>query len=227
MGFINREASAVINDLLGGLENYSSTLNFSIEQIEDELVEERRGCILKYYKQNMLPLQELAISLRCVSTDCETLDRCCASSEYQQPQLHFEIPPIVDIPEAVVYVGSTDLQVPLKVYTNPALIKMHKYKIRGSKKPFVFIDTNLNSKGRMDCFVFNAPMLERLTFTGIFRDLRQVEEYMKENGCCSFDEVYSPTFIDTEAKAQLLNKKFKYYRAVPYQPAPNTLNPGK
>lgn len=42
----------------------------------------------------------------------------------------------------------------------------------------------------MDCFIWNAPMLERLTVTGIFRDLRQVEEYMEENGCCSFDEIY-------------------------------------
>ncbi len=227
MGFVHREASAVINDLLGGLENYSSTLNFSIEQIEDELVEERRGCIFKYYKQNLLPIQELAVSLRCVPTDCETLDRCCLKSDYDMTQLHFEIPPIVDIPEAVVYVGSTDLQTPFKVYTNPVQIQTHKYKTRGSKKPFVFIDTNLNSRGMMDCFVFNAPMLERLTVTGIFRDLRQVEEYMEENGCCPFEESYSPTFIDTEAKAQLLNKKFKYYRSVPIQPAPNTLNPGK
>lgn len=227
MGFINREASAVVNDLLGGLENYSSTLNFSIQQIEDELVEERRGCIFKYYKQNLLPIKELSISLRCVTTDCETIDRCCIGSDYDQKQLHFEIPPIVDIPEAIVYIGSTDLQTPFKVYTDPSLIKLHKYKTRGSDKPFVFIDTNLNSRGMMDCFIWNAPMLERLTVTGIFRDLRQVEEYMEENGCCPFDEIYQPTFIDTEAKTQLLNKKFKYYKQVPLQPLPNTQNPGQ
>jgi hypothetical protein len=104
---------------------------------------------------------------------------------------------------------------------------MHKYKTRGAKKPFVFIDTNLNSKGMMDCFIWNAPMLERVTVTGIFRDLRQVEAYMEENGCCPFDEIYSPTFIDTEAKAMLLKKKFMYYRQVPPQPQPNTLNPGQ
>ena len=165
--------------------------------------------------------------MRCVPTDCETLDRCCIGSEYDDVQLHFEIPPIVDIPEAILYIGSTDLQTPFKVYTDSSFIKLHKYKIRGAKKPFVFIDTKLNSKGMMDCFVFNCPMLERLTVTGIFRDLRQVEEYMENNGCCPFGEAYSPTFIDTEAKTQLLTKKFKYYRAVPLQPAPNTLNPGQ
>jgi hypothetical protein len=50
---------------------------------------------------------------------------------------------------------------------------------------------------------------------------------MEENGCCPFDEIYSPTFIDTEAKAMLLKKKFMYYRQVPPQPQPNTLNPGQ
>jgi hypothetical protein len=31
MGFVQREASAVITDLVGGLEGFGGTLNFSIE----------------------------------------------------------------------------------------------------------------------------------------------------------------------------------------------------
>lgn len=226
MGFINREASAVITDLIGGLEGFGSTLNFSIEQIEDELVEERLTSIFKYYKQNMLPLQDLAVSIRCVETDCETVDRCCKNSDYDKTSLHFEIPPIVNIPDAVLYIGSTDLSTPFKVYTDRAF-EFHKHKTRGASKPYVFIDTALNSRGMMDCFIENAPMLERLTVTAIFRDLRQVEEYMEENGCCPFGEAYTPNFIDNEAKAQLLNKKFRYYRQAVAQPQPNTQNPGQ
>ena len=228
MGFIHREASAVIADLVGGLEGFGSSLNFSIEQIEDELVEERLVCIFKYAKQNMLPLKALSIALRCVPVDCETLDRCCLSepTEYDLQASHFEIPAIVDIPNAVRFIGSTDMQTEFTVYTSKAY-QAHKYKMRGSKKPYVFIDTNLNKNGMMDCFIFGAPMLERITVSAIFRDLRQVEEYMSEFGCCPMEETYSPTFIDTEAKAQLLNKKFKYYRQAPAQPLPNQQNPGQ
>ena len=226
MEFIQREASAVLNDLLGGLEGYSGTLNFSIEQLEDELVEERLTCLFKYYKQNMLPLKDLSISLRCVDVDCESLDRCCVPTYYDMPVSHFEIPALVDIPEAVDFIGSTDLHTQFKVYTNKNF-RFHKYKTRGAKKPYIFIDTNLNSNGRMDAFLFNAPMLERVTVSGIFKDLRQVEEYMDEKGCCAFGEQYFPNFIDNEAKAQLLNKKFKYYRQAAPQPVPNTQNPGK
>lgn len=230
MGFVQREASAVITDLLGGLEGFGGTLNFSIEQIEDELVEERTFCIFKYYKQNLLPVKDLSIALRCVQTDCASVDRCCLSepsNEYDKQALHFEIPAIVDIPGAITYIGSTDLSTEFKVYTNKNF-KHHKYKTRGAKKPYVFIDTNVNKNGMMDCFIWNCPMLERITVSGIFKDLRQVEQYMEENGCCPLEEsTYTPTFIDTEAKAALLSKKIKYYRQLTAQPLPNTQNPGQ
>jgi hypothetical protein len=57
----------------------------------------------------MLPLKDLSISLRCVDVDCESLDRCCVPTDYDMPVSHFEIPALVDIPEAVDFIGSTDL----------------------------------------------------------------------------------------------------------------------
>jgi hypothetical protein len=68
-------------------------------------------CIFKYAKQNMLPLKALSIALRCVPVDCEYLDRCCLSeaTKYDTLASHFEIPAIVDIPNAVSFIGSTDM----------------------------------------------------------------------------------------------------------------------
>jgi hypothetical protein len=45
---VNKLASAIYNDIQGGLQGYESTLNMSIEQLEDEVVEERLAVIKKY-----------------------------------------------------------------------------------------------------------------------------------------------------------------------------------
>ncbi len=230
MGIIHKEASAVFNDLVGGLEGYSSSLNLSIEQLEDELVEERLACIFKYYHKNLLPYKDLSIALRCIPTDCESLDRCCISTEgneYNMQALHFQIPQLVNIPNAIQYIGSTDLQTQFPVYTNKT-IQYHKYKMRKNNTPYVFIDTSVNNNNMMDGFIFNAPMLERITLVGIFKDIRDVEEYNAQHGCCPNEEiVYSLSVVDSEAKANLLKKKFQYYRQLSAQPLPNQQNPGQ
>lgn len=45
---VNKLASAILNDVLGGLQGYEATVNMSIEQLEDEVVEERLAVIKKY-----------------------------------------------------------------------------------------------------------------------------------------------------------------------------------
>jgi hypothetical protein len=48
MGKIHKMASAVFNDLYSGLQGYSETLNISLEQLEDEVVETRLNLLKKY-----------------------------------------------------------------------------------------------------------------------------------------------------------------------------------
>ena len=57
-----------------------------------------------------------------------------------------------------------------------------------------------------DCFVYNAPLLNTISITAIFKDLRQLERY----SCCTEDNNMS--FIDTEVKKRLTQKKLLYYR---------------
>ncbi len=221
---VNKLASAIFNDIQGGLQGYEDTLNMSIEQLEDEVVEERLMIIKKYSLQNAIPRKDLFYSLNCIELDCKSLDKCCQADPDDDLVAHFEIPQIINDfgEQAVEYIGSTDKQNKFKVYTSTQF-KYHKYKNKkGRKRPFVYIDTTPNEHNYYDCYLFNAPMLERLTVIAIFKDPRQVQEL----SCCEFSEADNMTWIASEVKQSLIQKKLKYYKQ-PYAvtPLPNTQNP--
>lgn len=218
---ISKLASAIYNDVVGGLQGYEATINMSLKQLEDEVVEERLLIIKKYSLQNAIPRKDLFYSLNCVELDCKSLDKCC-NNNYSDPVAHFEIPQIINDfgEQAIEFIGSTDKKIKFKVYTSTQF-KFHKYKIRGDKKPFVYIDTTPNERNFYDCFVFNAPMLERLSIIAIFKDPRQIAEF----SCCNLTEADNMSWIATEVKQSLIEKKLKYYRQLIPQPIPNTQNP--
>lgn len=219
---VNAIASAVYNDIVSGLAGYEATINMSLEQLEQEVVEERLAIIKKYSMQNLVPRKDLFYSLNCIELDCKSLDKCCEHDQDDELVAHFEIPQIVNDfgEQAIEFLGSTDKQIKFKVYTSPQF-RFHKYKTRRKNKPFVYIDTTPNENNRYDGYVFNAPMLERITVIAIFKDPRQVEEM----SCCEFTEADNLTWIVTELKQSLIQKKLKYYRQMYPQPMPNTQIP--
>ena len=226
MASIKAISSAVYNDIVSGLAGYPAVQTISLEQLEDEVVETRLYIIKKYSTQNAIPKKDLLYSINCIELDCKSLDKCCAADPYSTAVAHFEIPQIVnDLGEdAIAYIGATDKQLSFHVYTDYSF-KHHKYRTRGSKKPYVFIDTTPNENNLYDCYVFNAPLLERLTVIAIFKDPRQVEDYQKEHGCCDYADTDNFTFLDTEIKDTLTKQKFAYYRQYIQQPFPNNQVP--
>lgn len=219
---VSKVASAVFNDIVSGLAGYESTISLNLEQLEDEVVEERLAIIKKYSVQNLIPRKDLFYSLNCIDVDCKTLDKCCEHDPEDELVAHFEIPQIVNDfgEQAIEFIGSTDKQIKFKVYTSPQF-RFHRYKTRRKNKPFVYIDTTPNENNRYDGYIFNAPMLERLTVIAIFKDPRQVEEL----SCCEFTEADNLSWIVTEVKQSLIQKKLKYYRQLYPQPQPTNLIP--
>jgi hypothetical protein len=72
-----------------------------------------------------------------------------------------------------------------------------------------------------DCWVFNVPLLKKVSIIAIFKDPRQLEDY----SCCAGDDLENYSFISTEIKKRLTEKKIRYYKSF-YQPVtPNTLEP--
>ena len=221
---VDKIASAVFNDIVSGLSGYNATINLSLEQLKDEVVEERLQVIKEYSLKNLIPIKDLLTSLNCIEIDCKSLDKCCEIDDnFSKPIAHFQIPQIINDfgDNAIHYIGSVDKSLKFKVYTIPITFKYHKYKLFRKNKPYIFIDTTPNENNFYDGWIFNAPLLERISIIAIFKDPRQVEQL----SCCGYSEADNLSFIATEVKTRLITKKLKYYRQLYQPPMPNNQIP--
>lgn len=217
---IEKLASAIRNDVVSGLRGYHTNMSMSLEQLCDDIVDERLQIIKEYSLKGVLPTKDLYISINCIPIDCKDLERCRCSynTECETITAHFEIPQIVNDygSLSIDYIGSSDRQNPFIYYTSSTAYRYHKYRKRGKNRPYVWIDTTPNENGMYDCFVFNAPLLSQVSVSAIFKDIRQLEKY----GCCTELKDDNMTFINNEIKKRLTEKKIRYYRqlAAPIEP---------
>lgn len=220
---IEQLTSAIYNDVMGGLRGISVNVNMSLEQLEDDIIDERLTILKEYSMKNMIPKKDLLLSINCIKLDCMSLDKCpCGTSSKSKPHLHFEIPQIWNDfgEDAIEFVGSVDRAIQFKVYTSTAF-QFHQYMRRGSSKPYVYIEPTPNANNMYDAWVFNAPLLKTISVIGIFKDPRQLIGY----DCCSGDDIYNFNFIDNEIKRRLTEKKIRYYRQLAGQITPNDQTP--
>ena len=219
---IEKLASAIRNDVVAGLRGYHTNLSMSTEQLCQDIVDERLQILKEYSLKGVLPLRDLYLSINCIQVDCKNIERCRCNtydSYSEQPMAHFEIPQILNDYGnlSIDYIGSTDRQLPFVFYTSATAFRYHKYRKRGKNKPYVWIDTTPNENGMYDCFVFNAPFLDRVSISAIFKDLRQLDNFE----CCTDLQDDNMTFINNEIKKRVTEKKIKYYRALAPNNVPN------
>ena len=86
---VEKLASAIYNDVVSGLAGITSTPTISMEQLQDDVIDERLQIIKEYSLKNLIPKKDLLYSINCIETDCKSLDKCCSSSNYSKPELHF------------------------------------------------------------------------------------------------------------------------------------------
>lgn len=218
---IEKLASAIHNDIIGGLRGYHANLSLSMEQLQQDIIDERLQIIKEYSLKGILPVRDLYLSINCIPVDCKDIERCrcVGQDECHTPTAHFEIPQLLNDYglQSVDYIGSSDRQVPFIYYTSSTAFRYHKYKKRGKNKPYVWIDTTPNENGMYDCFIFNAPLLNQVSITAIFKDIRQLEKYE----CCNDLQDDNMTFINNEIKKRLTEKKIRYYRQLQAPSLPN------
>lgn len=217
---LDKLASAIRNDVVGGLKGYHTNLSLNMDQLKDDIVDERLQIIKEYQLRGVLPINDLVLSINCITTDCSTLERCskCMQLNLGKPTIHFEIPQILTDYgiQAIQYIGSPDRLNPFIVYIGTSFTLYHKFRKRGKNKPYVWIDTTPNERGHYDCFVFNAPLLKYVSVVAIFKDPRQLCDFDCV-GDTEKDDNYS--WINDEIKKRLTEKKIRYYR----QLSPNNL----
>lgn len=216
---IEKLASAIYNDIVGGLRGYHTNMSISLEQLEQDIVDERLQVLKEYSLKGTLPTKDLYLSINCIPVKCKDIERCRCHSEDGTPTAYFEIPQIVNDygSLSIDYIGSTDRQNPFIYYTSSTAYRYHKYRKRGKNKPYVWIDVTPNENGMYDCFVFNAPLLEQVSITAIFKDLRQLDNF----SCCNELRDDNMTFINNEIKKRLTEKKIRYYKSMQSPILPN------
>lgn len=220
---VSKIASAVYNTVVSGQQGYEPTQAISIDQLEDEVVETRLNLLQKYILVGKLPLKDLYYSINCIQLDCASLDKCCEHDPDDELIAHFEIPQLLVSAgdDAIGWAGSSDKQIKFKVYTSPSF-RFHKYKMRGKNKPFIYIDPTPNKHNLYDGYVFNAPMLEQISISAIFKDPRQLQDF----SCCG-DELEKDNMspLTTEIKDTLVKKYVTYYRQYQQPPVQNDQEP--
>ena len=217
-------ASSIYNDVMSGLRGYTSNISMSLDQLEDEIVDERLTIIKEYSLKGILPTKDLYYTINCIETDCKSLDGCANACVSTKPIVHFEIPQIVNDygEKSIEYLGSPDHLNQFIVITSHNTLKANNYRKRGKNKPTVFINTSPNENNMYDCYVFNAPMLSSISIVAIFKDLRQVKELFD----CDDIDIDNMNFIDNEVRRRLIEKKVRWYRQL-VQPivSPNDQTP--
>lgn len=219
-------ASAIRNDVVSGLRGYHTSISMSLEQLEDDIVDERLQIIKEYSLKGILPVKDLLLSINCIDVDCKALERCrCKSDGCDTLEAHFEIPQVLNDygSLAIDYIGTTDKQRPFIVYSSSTQWQYHQYRRRGKNTPYVWIDTTPNENGMYDCFIFNAPLIKQVSITAVFKDPRQLEKY----GCCQQLNDDNFSFINNEIKRRLTEKKLRFYRQfqAPLLPNDQTYQP--
>ena len=151
---LNKIASAVLNDLWGGnLIPLSNRSLVSLEQIEDEAIEERSSIIREWYLKNILNKHDLAYAINCIEVDCKDPNKCpCKDVPGNKKIQHFEIPQLMDGigRDAIIYIGSTDREVSYRVYYNLEAVRFQKYRRKDINKPYVYIEKTPNEHNMYD-----------------------------------------------------------------------------
>lgn len=148
---IDKLASAIYNDIKAGLVGITSNPTLSLEQLKDDVVEERLQIIKEYSLKNLIPTKDLLMSINCIDVDCKSLDKCPCGEDLTEPELHFEIPQLINVysTDAIEFIGSINKETKYKVYMDFSF-RYHKYLRRGSEKPFVYIEPTPNENNMYD-----------------------------------------------------------------------------
>lgn len=208
---LEKLASAIQADVLAGLSGMRNNISMDMEQLIDDIIDERVKLLEEYKLQGLKP-EGLETTINCIDIDCKDFEKC--SCYMGTPTAHFEIPQYISLS----YIGSIDKFNPFTIYETDYWLKLNTYRKRKNSKPYVFIDGTPNSNGMIDVFIFNAPLLKNISVKGIFKDLRQLEKYK----CCNdiSDEVITP--LNSKLKDIVTKKKLMYYRQYIKAPISNT-----
>jgi hypothetical protein len=220
--------SQVQNNVVAGAKGITINQSFSLKQIENELISEYLTVMREYTIKGILPKQDFYRKLSCVETYCGKMEECCEDNTnikgYNSTDvLKFDIPELITDfgTDAVAFVGSADLQTSFSVYFSSNSANAHKFKMRGSDRPFVYIEPATLNDGMITGYLYGAPLTKIITVIAMFKDPRKLAEY----DCCPKETDFANSFVATEVVKRLTEKYLRYYRQFATPITPSNLQP--
>jgi hypothetical protein len=67
---LDKLASAIRNDVYSGLQGYHTNISLNMEQLKDDIIDERLQIIKEYAIKGVLPIRDLLTSINCIDVDC-------------------------------------------------------------------------------------------------------------------------------------------------------------
>ena len=112
---LDKLASAIRNDVVGGLRGYHTNMSMSLDQIKDDIIDMRLQVIKEYSLKGILPYKDLLTEINCIPVDCKNIENCRCKKEFGTPTMHFEIPQLLNDygAQAIQYIGCL-------LYTSPS-----------------------------------------------------------------------------------------------------------
>ena len=71
---LDKLASAIRNDVVGGLRGYHTNMSMSLDQIKDDIIDMRLQVIKEYSLKGILPYKDLLTEINCIPVDCKNID---------------------------------------------------------------------------------------------------------------------------------------------------------
>lgn len=215
-------ASAVRNHVVDGLNGVSAT-SFSIEQLQDEIIQTTAAVIIKLTTQGLLDINKLTQRIDGIRIECKDLSaNCSVTSAIEAP--HFLIPNVNRASqEPIQFLGTIDGDLSFKIYYDRDY-RYHKYRLATSRKPFAWVSTTPDADGMHDVFLFNMGRYNELKFISMDALFDNPYDLLKTPYFDQFTsaEFYAPSYVQKEVIDTLTQQYVNYYRQLHMSPKPNT-----
>lgn len=219
---LSQMASAIRNNIMDGLDG-AGTLTFSIEQLQDEIIQTTASVIVTLAAQGLLDVSTLSQRVDGIRVECKDISSNCAvKSEIAAPT--FSIPNINRmVANPISYLGSVDGELNIKVYFDRDY-RYHKYRLATSKAPFAWVSTTADEFGMYEVILFNMSKYDHIKFVSVEAVFDNPYDLQKTDYYAQFlsSEFYAPLYIQKQVMDTLTQQWVNYYRQLHMQPKPNT-----
>jgi hypothetical protein len=223
----NELASAIKNRIYDGLSGIISDQSISSAQLMDEIDLARADFVNKYAMSSKLNTKYLLQSLDNLEIKCTSLAYADACDEFrfmndEVPAL--EVPPLLATPDdsAIEYLGLTNKQEKFSVYFSTSDIANHRVRIKTAKRPYVWVDTTLNTNGMNTLYFFNMGKFNPLKYVSMRAIFNHPATVAMLDPDYADREYAAPAHMQMAILDAVTEKYIRYHRQMNVTAQPNT-----